>query len=286
MDILAATWLSQFGAFFLAALGCAALSRRGFLPLHISAVAGVSAYAMAAFGQRGVPAAVGVVAALLCAIAFAVVTGLFFQRVNGASASLGAMAIQLLFDQYVRSVDWTGRTSGLWEGVPITSTTERLVVVTVALVGCALLYRVFQAMAASRLLILDGQSPVLSATLGHSSQTSMLVAAVMCGMCAGSAGIITALQTGIVSPAGFSLHRGLLYVSAVILVGYRRLRPLAFASLLVALMPELLRQIGLGNADASAWRGVIVGLLVLLVVIMQAPRARTRRVTERKVAVT
>jgi hypothetical protein len=104
MDTLISAWLMYFASYFLAALACAVLVRRGLLPLHISAVAGAGAYVFAAVCGVGLDPVLAFLIGLCGAVVFASVTGLFFIRVSGAGASLGAMAIQLLFDQYVRSV--------------------------------------------------------------------------------------------------------------------------------------------------------------------------------------
>jgi ABC-type branched-subunit amino acid transport system permease subunit len=139
-----------------------------------------------------------------------------------------------------------------------------------------MLYVLFQKTAAARLLVLAGHSRLLVAELDVSPMSTALLANTVCGLCAGGAGIAMALQTGLVAPSSFSLYRGLLYVSGVILVGYRHLGPLVVATALIALLPEVLRLVGLGDVDASAWRGVIVGAGVLLVVVLQAPHTISR----------
>ena len=124
----------------------------------------------------------------------------------------------------------------------------------------------------TRLLVLDGHDPLLSKSIGTKALIPMLVANVLVGLISGCAGVIVALQMVFISPPSFSLHWGLLYICVILLVGYDSLGSIAVGAFLLALLPELLRWFGLGNVDVSAWRGLIVGFAVLIVVLLQAPR--------------
>jgi ABC-type branched-subunit amino acid transport system permease subunit len=277
LEMLAVSWSSYFATFFLAALACGALSRRGFLPLHVSALIGSGAYIFAFMCGAGWRPIVAGVAACAGTAVLSAATGVVFWRVGGAAASLACMALQLLFDQYARTAAWTGGASGLWATLPLLGDPYRtLVVILLSALG-ATLYSLYQRTAAARFVVLEGQSRLLATAVGiQRSRRSVMLASCVAGGCAALAGIVGTLQTVIVSPSSFSLYQGLLYVCIVLLVGYRHLGAIAMGSVLFAVFPEVLRLAGLGNIEASAWRGVVLGLAVFVVALLQTPRARSK----------
>jgi branched-chain amino acid transport system permease protein len=275
VSILLSAWACYFTSFFLAALACGVISRRGFLPLHIPAIIGVGAYAFAGFaGRGGISPLVSALGALLGASVFGAFTGLLFIRLRGASAALATIAIQLAFDQYAQSAEWTGGSAGLWQGIPVLPPTQKLIVCAIVIAICSFLYRCYQHAAVARQVTADGISPTLYKSVSTISSTRPLVAAsTLLGFIGGCAGLVIPLQMGFISPSSFSLHLGLLYVGIVLLVGHERIFAIAIGSLFVSILPEMLRILGFGSVETSAWRSVIVGLAVLAVVLLQAPRA-------------
>ncbi len=275
MAILLSTWACYFTSFFLAALACGVISRRGFLPLHIPAIIGVGAYTFVSLaGRGGFGPLVSAAAALFCASLFSAFSGLLFIRLRGASAALATIAIQLICEQYAQSAAWTGGSAGLWEGIPSLSPAEKLLVCGVLIVVCSFLYRQYQHAAVARQVTADGISPTLYRSVSTISITMPLAAAsTLVGFIAGCAGLVLPLQMGFISPSSFSLHRGILYVGIILLVGHERIAAIGVGSLFVSVLPEALRTLGLGSVETSAWRGVIVGLAILAVVLLQAPRA-------------
>jgi ABC-type branched-subunit amino acid transport system permease subunit len=99
------------------------------------------------------------------------------------------------------------------------------------------------------------------------------------GICAGCSGLIVTLQMGFIAPSTFALHNSILYISVILVAGYKRVDSIAVGSLVFALLPELLRISGFGNVEASAWRGVIVGAVILCVILLQIPRSGTANST-------
>jgi len=109
---------------------------------------------------------------------------------------------------------------------------------------------------------------------------SMFIMNAIAGICAGCSGIIITLQMGFLAPPTFSLQNSILYVSVILVTGYKRVISIAVGSLLFSLLPEVLRICGLGNVEASAWRGVIVGAVILCVILLQIPRSRAASFTK------
>jgi branched-chain amino acid transport system permease protein len=274
MSILWSTWVSAFAAFFLATLACGVLSRRGFLPLHISALVGIGSYVFGALsGSTGEHPFLGAACALMVTSLTAMVFGFLFLRTRAAAAALISIAIQFVFDQYFRTATWTGGSSGLSPGISDVSPAGKMLVSAGLVLTGAALFFVFQRTAAARLLTLDGQDPLLSNSIRTiDMKVPLLVANLLVGLFAACAGLIITLQIGFLSPSRFSLNSSLLYASVILLVGYSHAGSIALGSVILALLPEALRAIGLGTASSSAWRGVIVGVVVLGVVLLQAPR--------------
>ena len=276
MSILISAWVCYFASFFLGALACGVLSRRGFLPLHIPALIGLGAYTFVSLtGSAGINPFISALWSLLCTSVFSAVTGLLFVRLRAASAALATIAIQLVFAQYAQSAEWTGGTAGLWRGIPALSAPQKLLMCFVLITLCSFLYHRFQLAAVARQVTADGVSPTLYRSVSQvPTVVPLLASSALLGFVSGCAGLIIPLQMGFISPSSFSLHLGLLYLGIILLVGHQRIAAIAIGSLFVSILPEALRASGLGSVETSAWRSVIVGLAVLAVVILQAPRAR------------
>lgn len=271
---LFSTWVCYFAVFYLGCLGVGLLYRRGFLPLHLSALMGVGAYVFAALSES-----FGIVAGLFAVLVTSVVSlmcGLVLVRVRGAAAALATMSMHFLFDRYVSTASWTGGSAGMALGFPIPSELHKIVASLIAVLTGCFLYVMFERTNASRLLIVDGHTPLLTASANFTSPIiPIVVVSLAVGFCAGLAGLLLILQTGFIAPANFSLNWSLLYSGAILLAGWHRPKTIAIGAFLLALLPELLRFIGFGQSDWSAWRGVVVGFVVALVVWRQFPRMIT-----------
>ena len=271
---LLSTWVCYFAVFYLGCLGVGLLYRRGFLPLHLSALIGVGAYVFAALsGSFGIMA--GLFAVLVTSVV-SLMSGLVLVRVRGAAAALATISMQFLFDRYVSTASWTGGSAGTALGFPIPSALHKIVASLIAILTCCFLYVMFQRTNASRLLIVDGHTPLLTASANFTSPIiPIVVVSLAVGFCAGLAGLLLVLQTGFIAPANFSLNWSLLYSGTILLAGWHRPKTIAIGAFLLALLPELLRFVGFGQSDWSAWRGVVVGFVVALVVWRQFPRMIT-----------
>jgi len=274
MGILFSTWACYFTAFFLACLGCGLLLRRGFVPLHLSALVGISAFIFTAFcGKVGLHPILAAVIALIVVMGASALIGLIFLRMRGTAAALATISVQIIFDRYVATAEWTGASTGIWQGIPILSPGIKVVLCVLAIIICSSVYAAFQRTNASRLLIADGFNPLLVAsTVPSLPITPLIVSNLAVGLCAGCAGLVFTLQTGFVSPTGFSLNWGLLYAGTILLVGWQNLGAIAIGAFILTLLPEILRYSGLGQSNLSAWRGFIVGVVIALVVWVQFPR--------------
>src|SRR5206468_646747 len=194
--MLAASWSSYFASFFLAGLACGALSRRGFLPLHVSALVGCAAYVFGSLCAAGWSPIVAGLGAFIATAVLSAATGVLFWRTSGAAASLACMAIQLLFDQYVRAATWTGGASGLWSTLPLIADSHRTLLTVALSAFGAILYSLYQATAAARFVVLDGPARLLATAVGiRRSRRSVVFAGGVAGACAALAGIVGTLQT-------------------------------------------------------------------------------------------
>jgi|GEM_PF-5845613 len=273
--------ISQITVYFLAALACGAFVRMGFLPLHISCIAGLSAYAFAYLCGEGVYPVLSAFAGVCLSSIAASISGVIFLRVRRGSAALASIGLWFLFDRYVRTAEWTGGSEGLWRKIPCLSSTEKILLSALLDTFCALSYLLFQSTAAERLVTIQGHSPALGKTVIKSNLLmSMFIMNAIAGICAGCSGIIITLQMGFLAPPTFSLQNSILYVSVILVTGYKRVISIAVGSLLFSLLPEVLRICGLGNVEASAWRGVIVGAVILCVILLQIPRSRAASFTK------
>jgi branched-chain amino acid transport system permease protein len=274
MSLLIGTWVCYFAIFYLACLGVGLLCRRGFVPLHVSALIGTGAYLFATFcGKAGFHPVISAFFSLIATMGIAVVSGMVFLRVRGPAAALATISMQFLFDRYVSTAEWTGGSAGTSRGLPIIATSERMYACILAILACALLYMIFQRTSASRLLVVDGLSPVLSTfTIRTPPVVPIIVVNLLVGFCAGCAGLLLTFQTGFISPSSFSLNWSLLYAGTILLVGWQNLGAIAVGAFVLSLFPNLLRYWGFGQSDWSAWRGVVVGVIIALIVWVQFPR--------------
>jgi ABC-type branched-subunit amino acid transport system permease subunit len=274
MNQLIGTWACYFAIFYLACLCVGLLSRRGFIPLHVSALVGTGAYVFAALcGKPGFHPVTATFISLLATMAIATISGLVFLRVRGPAAAMATISMQFLFDRYVSTVAWTGGSAGTSQGLPILAPTARITFSVISVFFCGLLYMTFQRTSAARLLVVDGHSPLLSAfTTTTTPVIPVVLVNLLVGVFAGCAGLLLSLQTGFISPSSFSLNWSLLYAGTILLVGWRSLAAIAVGAFVLSLFPDLLRYVGFGQSDWSAWRGVVVGIIVALVVWLQFPR--------------
>jgi len=266
------SWSGAFVAQYLGAVGAAIVAKRGFLPLHFAAVAGTSAYV---FARLCAPAGpwLGAGAAIFAAVTLSMLLGLCFLRLRGVTAALGSMVFQVVFELYVRVAGWTGGSQGLWQGIPSPGPAVALAMHGALVLLGTLVFSAYGRSDSAIVNVGDGCAPeALAAPSATFRLRALSWANGLAGAAAGLAGIVIAIRVGFVSPALFTLSQALSLVAVVMLAGHERWGRIAVAAFVLALLPDLLRLAGLGEAESSAWRGVLLGLLLVVMAIAQAPR--------------
>lgn len=103
-------------------------------------------------------------------------------------------------------------------------------------------------------------------SMGRNTITAKALAFFISAAVASVAGVIYASYVGYIDPTGFTLNESIFIICALFIGGIGNVVGPVLGALLVVLLPELLRFIGLPETIAANLRQVIYGLALILVV--------------------
>ncbi len=114
------------------------------------------------------------------------------------------------------------------------------------------------------------EDEIYTASIGKNVYLTKLISFTISGMLASIPGVFYAYYISYVAPVSFTINESIFILSIVIIGGLRNLQGIAYATIFLILLPEVLRFIGLPNAIAANIRQIIYGLMLIIVVFRNA----------------
>jgi branched-chain amino acid transport system permease protein len=258
-------WFATYQALFdLILLDCGlALSqfvvlRAGVFSVATPGLASIGAYTAAILTLRaGVPASVGLLAAMLAGTAAALLLSLPLSRLRGVFQAIATVAmVQIVLSLTLYATDITGGANGL-NGIPKQVGTLQLLVVmgvVVYVLVCLGRSRVGYAFDAMR------QDETVATSLGISVARFQALAFALSGAIAGLTGALMAYHNYSVVPEEFGFGMLITVLAYVVLGGRRSVLGPLVGAVTLSILPELARPL----ADN---RLIVHGALLMLVII-------------------
>ena len=113
------------------------------------------------------------------------------------------------------------------------------------------------------------EDEIFCQSLGKDTAKTKLIAMCVSASVAAVAGSLYAHYLSFVDPTSFSVSESILIISMIVVGGAGRLRGALLGTVVLLLLPELLRFIGLGGPSAANLRQIIYGLLLVLSVLFR-----------------
>lgn len=118
-----------------------------------------------------------------------------------------------------------------------------------------------------RILISTGSDELFIISLGKNVTKIKVLSFSIGAMIASVSGVLYAHYVSYIDPSSFSIDESIFILSIVIIGGMRNIKGVALAALLLVILPELLRFIGLPNNIAGNVRQLIYGLALIVMMI-------------------
>jgi len=254
--------------------------RLGLVSLAHAALFGIGAYVVGVTVKAsGWPLAAALVVGGLASAGLAVLVVLASARLTGDFFVIGTFALQMVFLSV--AVNWVELTGGP-TGIPAIPHPEVFDPVfrpgpwsaglAVALLGLLLMaYRQIDANPVARGLQATRDSEPFAKSLGLRTSSLKVKAAALSGAIAGIVGGLYACYTGFIAPAQFAVGESILLLTMVILGGANSVAGPAIGAVLLTLVPEILRFVGLPGSVAGNVRQIVYGA-VLVALVLWWPR--------------
>lgn len=171
--------------------------------------------------------------------------------------------------------NWTELTNGPLGIINIPSVSifgyivdSKLSFLILALCLCVICYFLLNNLTKSpfgRNLIALSEDEIFSKSLGKNVSNLKVISFTIGAMIASLAGVLYAYYVSYIDPTSFTVDESIFILSIVIIGGMKNLKGAALASLLLIIIPELLRFIGLPSNVAGNARQIIYGLALVIV---------------------
>ena len=230
---------------------------------------GIGAYTSALLATNGFP----LWASMLCGAVLAMFAGTLLAlpttRLRGDYLALATLGFTFIMQSIARN--WTGLTRGALgiPGIPKIMPENGLVLIVVLAVA-ALTYFIFWKISRSRFgktceAIRDDE--LAAKMLGKNTFLHKIAALTVSAFFAGIAGGLFAHYIQFIDPTVFSINDLILMLSMMIVGGLASIRGAAIGSILIFLIPEPLRYLGLPSALVGPLREILYALVLLLILI-------------------
>lgn len=256
-------------------------SQAGLLSMAQAALFGVGAYAAALSAlELHAPFPVACVAAVVSAVTIAAALSIALLRLKGEYFVLGTFAVQVVASGVM--TNWTPVTRGPMGlpgipsptmcGFPITTPLTFLAIVGPVAVMVAFSVRYIAMSPLGRVLTLARDDEVLAASLGKN--ITMARASVwLLGACvSGLAGAMYAFYVRFIDPTSFTVAESLFVISIVILASGHGIAGTVLATIVLVVLPESLRFLGVPDAWAANGRQILYGCIVVAFLLLQTGR--------------
>lgn len=115
-----------------------------------------------------------------------------------------------------------------------------------------------------RVLIGLSNDEIFTKSLGKKVYSSKIICFTISGMLAAIPGVIYAHYFGYIDPSSFNINESIFVLSLVIIGGIRNLKGAIIASIILIVIPEILRFIGMPSNIAANMRQIIYGLALVI----------------------
>ena len=250
--------------------------RLGLVSLSHATFFGMGAYVVGIASKTGgySPALALVLAALLSS-GLAAIIALASARLKGDFFVIGTFSLQMVFLSVV--TNWVQVTGGP-TGIPAISCPNALssvlhtgpwsAVFALGLLGLALLaYHRIDVSPVSRGLQAVRDSESFAQSLGLPTTLLKVKTACLSGAVAGSVGGLYAWYTGYISPSQFGVGESILLLTMVILGGLNSVTGPAVGAVLLVMVPECLRFLGLPGSTVGSVRQILYGAILVGLVL-------------------
>lgn len=241
----------------------------GLLNLGHVAFFGIGAYTSALLATNGFPLWAGMLCGAMVGLAAGLLLALPTSRLQGDYLALATLGFTFIMQSVARN--WTELTRGAL-GIPgIPKLVEgNMLFVVIALGITAVCFWLFSRLAKSRFgktceAIRDDE--LAAKMLGKDTFVHKMVALGVSAFFAGLAGGLFAHYIQFVDPTIFSLPDLILLFSMMIVGGLASIRGAAVGTVILFLLPEPLRFIGLPSALVGPVREMLFALILLLILI-------------------
>lgn len=252
--------------------------RTGLVSVAHAAFYGLGAYTAALLGiHSGVPFLLSVPIGMLIAIGASLTVSLTSARLHDDYFVIATFAFQMvLFSVFNNLIGLTRGPLGI-SGIPKASvfgwtvqSSLAFAVLAILLAGVA--YLVIDRIANSplgRVLLAIREDEVFAAALGKNTLKIKAAVFAVSAALAASAGSLYAHYVGYIDPQSFTVVESILVISMVIVGGAGSRWGPVIGAILLVLLPEILRFVGLPNAVAANVRQILYGALVLAAMIIR-----------------
>lgn len=245
----------------------------GLLSIAHAAFYGVGAYAVALLALRfAAPVWLTVPAALLAAGALGLIVAWPGLRVRDDYFVIATFAFQIIVFSVMNN--WVGLTGGPLglPGIPrpelfgwvVNEHWEFLVVVAVAAGATVFICWRLVRSPFGRVLRAIREDEVFAAAVGKNVARFKSTIFVVGGAMAAVGGCLYAYYITFIDPTSFTVMESIFIISIVIVGGAGSLRGAALGAVVLVVLPEALRFVGLPNAVAANLRQIFYGLLLIL----------------------
>lgn len=131
-----------------------------------------------------------------------------------------------------------------------------------------------------RILIALSEDEIFVQSLGKNVVKAKVATFTLGSMIAAIAGVLYAHFASFVDPTSFTITESILILSIVVLGGMRSLWGVAIAAIVLTLLPEILRQIGLPNKVAANLKDIIYGIMLIALMFKYAKFSNRNKYNE------
>lgn len=255
----------------------------GVISLAHAALYGVGAYVTALLALScGVQFPAAIVIAMAITGLTAGIVGCALVRLPQDGVIVATFAFQILFTRLVTNSSATGGSSGLPGmpsptflgidiGSPVVFSCIAVAIAAVSVVSIRLMVysrpgRVFRA-------IRDDE--LLAATTGHNVRRYKAVAFAASGALAGGAGALYAFHISFVDPSPFAIMESIFILAAVLIGGAGTVWGPILGAVMLVVLPEILRFVGLPSDTAAQLRDFVFGACLVAAMVWR-PRGLLR----------
>lgn len=244
----------------------------GMLSLAHAAFYGIGAYVAAIMAIHwGAPFLLALVCAGATAGVMGAVVGLTALRARGDQFVIATFAFQVMLFSVLNNFAFTGGPSGV-PGIPRPvifglEIASHWGFLALAVVLCGMVILVSGRIVMSpfgRVLKAIREDDSLAAAMGKNAARCRLVVFAVGACMAGVAGAFYAYYISFIDPTSFTVMESIFIISIVIIGGSGSLWGSVIGAIVLVLLPEVLRQLGMPSAIAANARQIIYGLLLVV----------------------